>query len=246
MLRVSIHAGPLLDASPFNLLAWCDIGYAQLEPIATYKTLLYQRGEGSSTPALIEKYPRWSASLWDLAMRALALGLHPNRDSPEECVLPALTRDKGCAFANKLSILIEHRTVEGNQGNTLGTAEISQVGRKRGQYQAWFDEHAGKRVNVAPFGYKPDYFRAAELLLQACAYRFTGQAELPPRPGLVLPKSIEKTGLRFVLLHTLAEPARTGFLLWLHRHSEPPIEHLGAAMGIAPETMYVKFLQEAI
>lgn len=42
MLKVSVHAGPLASASRFNLVAWVDIGYERLEPVADYKTVLYQ------------------------------------------------------------------------------------------------------------------------------------------------------------------------------------------------------------
>jgi hypothetical protein len=59
-----------------------------------------------------------------------------------------------------------------------------------------------------------------------------------------VPEPIEKDGLRYVQIHDLVEPARTGFTEWLHRFSEPPKEHEGAL--IAPEVMYGQFLKEAV
>jgi hypothetical protein len=73
VLRVSIHAGLPSAASRFNRLDWCDIGYSQLERIANYKVVLFEAGVGARQICHLNGYPRWSASLWDLAARALAL-----------------------------------------------------------------------------------------------------------------------------------------------------------------------------
>jgi hypothetical protein len=245
MLRVSVHAGPLAEVSRFNLLAWLDIGYEMLAPIADYKVVLFQSGVGATPPYALASYPRWSASLWDLTARAIALGLNP--DEPRETV-PVVTHPrKGCAFASELSALIEHFP-GGNsiRRRTLASASIRQVGRRRGSYEAHFDEHTMKRISTEPFQFTPDFMRPAELLLNACVVRLTGTQEMPPRPGLCVPNSLEFEGLSYVPIHQLVEPARTGFRNWLAEHSEPPMEHEGAPLGIAPEPLYVKFLRDVI
>lgn len=245
MLRVSIHAGPMADISRYNLLAWLDIGYEKLAPIADYKVVLFQSGVGATPPYTLASYPRWSASLWDLTARAIALGL--NSDERSEAVPEVTHPRKGCAFASEISALIEHlpggRTI---RRRTLASAFVRQVRRRRGSYEAHFDEHTMKRHRTESFLFTPEVLRPAELLLHACLVRLTGQQEMPARPGLCVPQAIEHEGLRYVPIHGLVEPARTGFRNWLHEHSEPPMEHEGAPLGIAPEPLYVKFLQSAI
>lgn len=246
MLRVSIHAGPINSMARFNQLAWCDIGYDKLAAVAQYKTVLFQSHQGASPQREIANYPRWSASLWDLVARALVLGLQPDETSGKE-ELPAVEPpDKGWAFAEKISVVIEHLSPTGHFRSALASAEISQVGRKRGTYVGHFDEHTMKRVVTKEFVFRPSFLRAGELVAHACAVRLTGELVLPPRPALCIPEIIEAEGLKQVALHTLVEPARTGFLRWLSAFSEPPAPHPGAPLGIAPETLYVKFLQEAI
>lgn len=103
-----------------------------------------------------------------------------------------------------------------------------------------------KRHSTEPFLFTPEVMRPAELLLHACLVRLTSTQEMPARPGLCVPEALVHEGLRYVPLHCLVEPARTGFRNWLHEWSEPPLEHEGAPLGIAPEPLYVKFLQSAI
>lgn len=249
MLRVNIHAGPLAKATRFNLVAWVDIAYERLAPIANYKTVLFETGHGATLPVPLENYPRWSASLWDLAARAIALGLNQDQspDQPSEAVPEVDTRTKGFAFASQICATIEHPPAAGAlHGDTLGSVEIKQVGRDRGTYVAKFKEHTMPDQGTEAFQFMPSYLRPAELLLHACLMRLTGTREMPPRPGLCVPDPVEVDGLRYVPIHGLVEPARTGFLNWLTRHSEPPVEHESAPEGIAPETLYGKFLAEAV
>jgi hypothetical protein len=249
MLRVNIHAGPLGKASRFNLIAWADIAYEKLAPVASYKTVLFETGHGATLPVPLENYPRWSASLWDLTARALALGLNQdqNPNEPNEAVPEVDTLEKGFAFANQICAVIEHPPATRSLSrDTLGSVEIKQVGRARGTYVARFREHTMPDQSTDSFRFMPSYLRPAELLLHACLVRLTGTHEMPPRPGLCVPEAVEKDGLRFVPIHMLVEPARTGFLNWLTRYSEPPIEHESAPQGIAPETLYGKFLAEAV
>lgn len=123
---------------------------------------------------------------------------------------------------------------------------IAQAGRARGNYQARFTEHAGKAVHTPTFRYAPDIFSPAELLLYACAARHSDQAVLPPRPALCVPLPVTREGLRYVPIHRLVEPARTGFQNWLRQYSEPPEPEADAPLGLAPEPLYAKFLHTAI
>lgn len=246
MLHVSVHSGALTAASRFNTLAWLDIGYERLEPIADYKVVLFQSGIGATLPVTLPNYPRWSASLWDLTARALALCLSAASGEASEAIQPVPCTRKRFAFASRISAEIAHTpSGSGRHRRTLGTVEIAQA-KQRGVYVARFDEHTQPRHTTAPFRFAADYLHPAELLLHACAVRLTGQAELPPRPALCVPPPVEINGVRFVPLHLLVEPARTGFAQWLARNSEPPLEHEKAPLGIAPETLYAQFLRDAV
>jgi hypothetical protein len=246
MLRLSIHAVALDTASRFNLLAWLDIGYDKLEPIADYKTMLYQAGVGAMLPAPIYNYPRWSASLWNLTARALALGLREDPENITEEVPPFVATDKRFAFADQMCALIEHLPTAGNRHRrTLSSAEIKQVGRKRGHYVATFDEHTMKLRVTAPFMFRPAHLQAAELVLHACLIHLNGKPEMPPRPALCVPPPLKLNGQRFVQIHQLVEPARTGFVTWLYHNDAAPLEHKTAPLGVAPESLYVRFLKEA-
>lgn len=246
MLKVSIHAGALNTASRFNCLAWLDIGYEKLAPIADYKTVLYQNGVGATMPTPLYGYPRWSASLWDLVARGLSLGLRTDLDCLTETVPPLTRSKKYLAFASHICAVIEHSPIAGQERKTLASTEITQVGRSRGTYTACFDEHAMAPCVSAPFTLHTDYLRPAELLLHACLARLTGQPELPPRPALCVPTPIELDGQRYLPIHRLVEPARTGFVSWLYHNDMPPLEHKNAPQGIAPEKLFIKFLSEVV
>lgn len=246
MLKVSIHAGPLKNISPFNALGWVEIAYERLQPIADYKTMLYEKGVGAQPQTSVYTYPRWSASLWDLTARALALGLREDQDCLNEEVPPVVVK-KPFAFASEICAVIEHTPPAGEQHRRqLATASISQVGRKRGTYVATFDEHTATTKTTAPFTFHPAQMRPAELLLHACLYHLSGACTLPPRPGLCIPNPILDNGEKYVPIHRLVEPARTGFTRWLFHIGIPPVEHGSAALGMAKEALYVQFLREAV
>lgn len=247
MLRINIHAGPLATTSRFTRRAWLDVAYEKLAPVADYKLVLFQSGFGASEPRVLPAYPRWSSSLWELVARGLALTLHPDEDSPQEEVVVQPAKRKNCAFAKTLCATIDHFAGPDNQKrDTLGSVEIIQAGRFRGHYQARFTEHAGKSCLTPVFRYAPDHFSPAELLLHACVARHGEQPVLPPRPALCVPLPVTRDGLRYIPVHRLVEPARTGFQNWLRQNSEPPVPEDGAPLGLAPEPLYAKFLHTAI
>ena len=247
MLRINIHAGALDTASRFNLLAWLDIGYEKLEPVADYKTMLFQAGVGAMLPAPIYAYPRWSASLWDLTARALALGLREVPENVTEELPSFVNTKKRFAFADQMCASIEHIPTAGSRHRrTLSSVQIKQVGRKRGHYVAAFEEHTMKRNVTSPFMFRPARLQPAELVLYACLMHLNGKPEMPPRPALCVPPTLEVDGHCFVQIHQLVEPARTGFLTWLYHNDAAPLEHNAASSGIAPESMYARFLKEAV
>lgn len=180
MLRLTIHAGPLEDVSRFNQLARLEIVYDKLSPLADYKVVLLERNRDVPAPRTLLAYPRWSASLWDLAARALALCL-PDEPPATETVPKVEPGGKRCAFAREVSVIIEHAA--GDQKNTLGTASLRQTGRKRGIYQAYFDEHTMKPRRTEVFEFAPAYFRPAELLLHACLYCLEESQNCPRGPA---------------------------------------------------------------
>ncbi len=245
MLKISIHAGPVAKAQRFNLVAWLDIGYEKLAPVADYKVVLFQSGLGATAPLALNKYPRWSASLWGLVARAIALGL--NTISPSE-VVPTLTlKRKSSAFATELCAFIEHFPGgDSNKRSTLGTLSLKQDGTKRGTYRAKFEEHTMPVYLTGMFDFKVDHLRPAELVLHACLHRLNNKAEMPPRPGLCVPSTIEVNGENYVPIHRLVEPAQSGFPLWLQRMGISPIEHAKAPLGLALESLYVSFLHKAL
>lgn len=245
MLKVSIHAGPAINADRFNLIAWLDIGYQKLNPIADYKIVLYQAGFGATSPIPLLNYPRWSKSLWDLIARSISLGL--SSENPLEAVPIIKLKSNGYAFASEICVLIEHFPGGDNQKrSTLGTAHIYQVKRNRGTYQAKFDEQFMPTRTTEPFEFKVEYLRPAELLLYACLIHLTDRVEMPARPGLCLPTPIELNQQRYVPVHRLVQPARSGFLTWLASIGATPLEYESAPLGIVSENLYIKFLHEAI
>lgn len=243
MLSLSIHASSLEQADCYNRVARLNIGYEALSPVADYKLVLQERHFKVLPPRMLRGYPRWSASLWDLSARALAICL-PDEPPTSEAVPEFEPGGKRCAFARELAIFIEHDAA--GVRHTLGSATIKQAGRKRGIYQATFDEHTMQPQRTEAFEFAPAFFRSAELVMHACLHRLHGKHELPARPGLCAPPPVIVNGLPYIQIHQLVEPARTGFQTWLRWFSEPAFAYPGAPLGLAPETLYVKFLKTAI
>ena len=73
MLKVTLHNSTPSRASDRNVLGRLDIGYAKLDARADYKAVMFIAGVGEQRPVQLLDYPRWSASVWDLVTRVLAL-----------------------------------------------------------------------------------------------------------------------------------------------------------------------------
>lgn len=239
MLQVSIHAGPLKGIGPFNQLALCEIGYENLAPVADYTGRYVEDGGHTFQPVTLRGYPRWSASLWDLVARVMALTFHPDKENPRDEIVEN-TGGVG-AYAECVSAIIEHVSADETRRATLATAEIRLVNRRGHQYVARFEEHTRKPVTTAEFFFAPPYLHLGELLMRACAVMLTGEAALPPRPALCVPPAVEVSGVPHIRVDDLVEPARTGFVLW-----SANCRQVNVMSGLAPENLYAQFLAEAV
>ena len=247
MLRVSIHAGPLKGITRCNRVDWLDIGYDKLAAVADYKVVLFSTGVGATDVVHLRNYPRWSASLWDLTARAIALALSPAFSDAKEVVPPAPVVTKRAAFAEAMSAVIEHNPAYGNAGRRLAAMEVVRHGKTRGLYHARVDEDLQPSRSTVPFLFAPAYLSPAELILRAALVRLTGDhSALPPRPTLLVPRTFAVSGKNCVAIHRIHEPARTGFRRWLDRIGIAPIPHAGSPEGIAHEALFTRFLQEAV
>ncbi len=247
MLRVSIHAGPLAAVSRFNRIDWVDIGYERLDALADYKVAHFSIDQGAASPVLLRNYPRWSSSLWDLVARAIAKALSPTPEARDDVAPPMEAPKPGAAFADAVSAVIEHAPLAGRPGRRLGAMEVLRHPRTRAIYRARVDEDLQPSLSTLPFAFAPRVLCPAELVMRAAMMRVSGQAvAMPPRPALCLPTPRLVDGKPYVAVRQLPEPARTGFLRWLHHHSEAPRQMKDAPDGLAPEAMFTLFLQKAV
>lgn len=245
MLRLSVHAGRLGEESRFNRLDWLDIGYDKLAAVATYRVVLVQSGIGACPPQVIENYPRWSASLWDLVARAIALTLWPDCFGAREAVRPVDRASKRPAFVEAVTGVLEHFPALGPPGGRrVATIEVVQHKRVRGVYHARLDEDLQRRCSTLPFLFAPKVMRPAELVMRAALMRLSGDTEkLPPRPALSLPPAHLVNGAPYIEIRRLKEPARTGFERWLLGGGAPGRNW---PEGYAPEEYFHQFMSEAL
>src|ERR1700760_1579987 len=126
MLHVSIHAGPLKEVCAGSRLDWLDIGYGRLGSTADYKVALYQVDKGAAPIVQINKYPRWSASIWDLIVRAIAMGLSAAAQNPQEQFSPHVPRGPGKRFADAESLcaIVQHSAPNGLADRQVGSLRV--------------------------------------------------------------------------------------------------------------------------
>jgi len=252
MLRVSIHAGPLKSISRFNRTDWLDIGYQTLDDRAVYKVVLFKIGEGGVPPVLLRRYPRWSSSLWDLSARALTRALYPVRDNkqeanPQEQVPAAQHVTKKRAFAESMCAVIQHMPNSGAAVRRLASMQIEEHKSQRCMYRARIEEDLQTTRETEFFKFAPSFLQPAELVLRAALFSMSGSVDVfPPRPPLQLPKDKVIEGKRFVAIHQLKEPARSGLLRWLYRHHRAPVAQAGAPEGLVLWSIFEDFLKHAI
>ncbi|WP_287924901.1 hypothetical protein [Diaphorobacter sp.] len=204
MLRVYLHTGDLKDRCPANQMAVIDIAYAKKEALADYLVGMNLRGHGEVEPDYVLRYPRWSASLWDLVARALLRLLYRANQAPASA-----KPDKRCAYATRLCAVIERATLEGG-GVILATGTIAQLDGQRGHYTAILDEDISGQ-HVGHFVYGTKRLNMADLLLRAICAALTGTDTLGPYPALILPPTMQIDGEDRFHVEALTEPAKTGF-----------------------------------
>ncbi|MBV8470358.1 MAG: hypothetical protein JOY60_10940 [Burkholderiaceae bacterium] len=242
MLKVTLHTAPPDKANAFNLVGRLEIGYAKLAAIADYKVAMLATGLGEVSPARVQNYPRWSASIWDLVARAVCISL--NR---QESIWPTdiPVRRKG-AYAVHLSAIVEHWPDGlGNKRSTIATAHI-QMRRRRCSYVARFeDDLMGESVSDV-FVHTPEVLMPWDLFARAYAWTFNGKLELPKRPPLAVPLPFEYAGGSYVLLDTLPEPSRSGIRRWLVRQNLVPTTVETFEGDCVTERQFVQFLETAV
>lgn len=243
MLHLSLHFADEKTASFYNRVGWLDIGYEELDAFATYKAKLFVVGQGELPTVRITKYPRWSASVWDLVLRVIATGLNGKEQLNDEL----LVGRKG-AFIDQLYAKLEH-VADGADGRRSHIGQASVVmKRTRCNYVANIeDDFCGMRQSEV-FRHTPAVLSHWDLFARGVASSLTGTQTVPPRPALSLPSTLalDDEKKKFVSLARLTEPARSGFTRWLAKKGERPLDHSSAPQGLVPEALYVQFLRTAV
>lgn len=242
MLKLYIHGSLPEKVSPLNCLGRLDIGYDKLDAHADYKLVMTTAGLGESSPAKLENYPRWSASMWDLVIRGVCLCL--NR---REAVWPAeLPRKRKGAFMDNLSAVVEHWP-DGFETRraVVGRAHIQRRHRNCRYVARFEDDILGARESTA-FVHTPEGLSPWDLLSRAYAWTESGSFVLHPRPTLYTPIPVTCGTESYVSLETVSEPARTGIFRWMARRGDKPAVVEGLLGPCVPESHFVTFLRRAV
>lgn len=240
MLKVSLHHATPARVSAQNVLGRLDIGYAKLDAIADYKLVMTMAGVGELPPARVTDYPRWSAGVWDLVARAICVCL--NR---REVIEGNLTGKRG-AFIENMTAVVEHWPdgVDTRRA-TVATAHV-QMRRRRCHYTVTFQDDILGTSESSVFVHAPDGLNPWDLLARAYAWSVHERFELPPRPALYTPIPVEQAGESYVCLDTVAEPASTGIVRWLHKlgRATTTVDLLDGPC--VTEACFVEFLRRAV
>lgn len=207
MLRVSVHSGTPDKRSIHNELMSVDIAYESQKAMANYWVSLQVRSNDARVAALTS-YPRWSASLWDLAARAIATALYGTEPVP-----PAVKPDRRCAYATQVCVVIENVELD-HREQLLAVATIAQAPGHRGRYLAQFSEDILGDM-TAQFDYGAKRMDYADFVLRAMCWALFGKDTLGPRTKLILPTTVSVDGEDVFDIEGLAEPAKTGFRRYL-------------------------------
>jgi hypothetical protein len=133
------------------------------------KVVLFEVGSGVCEQVLLKGYPRWSASIWDLAARAIAVAFSKDPRNPEESVPHVECDPEEFAFADCLSAAIQHIPNVGAAIRQLGTMEIIGDEFERGFYGVTINEELMPALRPAPFFFVPKFLRPSDLVLRAAA-----------------------------------------------------------------------------
>lgn len=240
MLKVFLHSALPSNLTPFNRLGRLDIGYDKLDAYADYKVILTQAGIGEFPPAKVYAYPRWTASIWDLVMRAVCVCLWHDE------ALPPVGLSRRGAYADHITAVVEHWPDGFEVGrSTVGMATIRML-RKKCHYVASFeDDILGAQVSTE-FVHTPDTLSPWDLLARAYAWTCQESFSMPPRPELHTKLTIEEAGQTLVPLEMVKEPARTGLTRWMVSTELKPRTSSLVKSPCVLESDYVRFLQRAI
>lgn len=88
MLRVTVELWPGGCESGRRTLATADIGRVRSGAIADYHVELRDEVLGDVGTAILRKYPRYAASVWDLIARCIAVALAGQEELPSRPQLP--------------------------------------------------------------------------------------------------------------------------------------------------------------
>lgn len=241
MLKVTLHASTPPRANVQNLIGRLDIGYATLDAEADYKAVMVSTGLGEKAPAALKKYPRWSASLWDLVARMACLCID-RREEIWPVDIPVMRRG---AFINNLSAVVEHWPDGSDMRRaTVATAHVA-MNSKRCNYIATFEDDILGTTKSRIFRHTPAVLTPWDLLTRAYAWATTESFLLPPRPRLYTPLPFIDEGKSYVCLETVQEPARTGCFRWLAKRGLAAVD-IGALTNCVTESHYVEFLRRGV
>jgi hypothetical protein len=252
VLHVSIHAGKLKDVCPGNRLDWMDIGYSRLAGTANYRVALFRVDRGPQPIRHLRGYPRWSAPVWDLVVRAIALSLSPFGEGREK--LPALQevgkevetgkRKPRFAYADALCAVVTHKSDYGTADRNVASMQLTYLGGE-GMYRATLMEDRRADFAVDMFEYRPKFLMPCDLIARAALMAMTGRRDtLPPRPSFDLPGAHEIGGVPYVTIDLIPEPARTGFLRFMRQMKLKATPSPKGGEGAATEKLYLKFLEK--
>lgn len=108
MLRITVELIPNgNESSPRRkVLAHAEIGNVRSGALATYHVRTHETGVEGSEQAEIEDYPRWSASIWDLVLRAVAKAEYGQEALPSRPGLleVPVIRDEGFSYVRLADI----------------------------------------------------------------------------------------------------------------------------------------------
>lgn len=241
MLKVTLHHGPPKRADRHNILGRLDLAYETLDSRANYKARMFTTGVGEQPEVRIKKYPRWSASIWDLVARAACLSLQGEESIPDL----GLTRRRG-AFIEDLTAVVEHwPDGEDFRRNTIAEAHV-RMRNRRCHYTATFEDDLAGRRESSVFSHAPEGLTHWDLLARAWAWTCLESFALPPRPELCAPLPFESNGRSLVALETTPEPARTGISRWLLKQGLSPLHSDLVTGPCVTEDQFINFLKTAI
>jgi len=198
------------------------------------------RGVGEAAFVRVERYPRWSASVWDLVARVICLSLHGKEE-----LAPFEAKRTG-AFIHEVTAVVQ-RWPDGfaTGRSTIGTAVIT-MRHSRRYYEAAFEDDMTGCHTSKIFYHAPKELVHWDLLARAYAHAFTGREAMPARPALCTPIPVETDEGSMIPVDLLKEPARTGLYRWMTRRRITPTPVNVIKGDCVTEAQFSEFLARAL